>query len=123
MDQRMFSSIQYPKDIAPPAAPAPSPRLLFHSSPLSSPLSLFFQVLGWLLPAAAALLPAIDTIPPPLPSLSLQVQSPPPPFIPADCKRGFSPLDEKKKQAGWVPLVRSSKAEGKMNALLCVSAL
>ena len=56
----------------------------------------------------------------------LQVQSPPPPFIPADCKRGFSPLDEKKKQAvghGWVPLVRSSKTEGKMNALLCVSAL
>ena len=55
--------------------------------------ALFFQVLGWL-PAAALLAACYRRNP--SPSFSLQVQSPPPPFIPADCKRGFSPLDEKR---------------------------
>ena len=44
-------------------------------------------------------------------------------IYPCRLQTRFFPLGRKKKQAGWVPLVRSSKTEGKMNALLCVSAL
>ena len=59
----------------------------------------------------------------------LQVQSPPPPFIPADCKRGFPPWTKKEASgragtgARVSPLGQIFKDGRKMNALLCVSAL
>ena len=108
--ERRVSSIQYPKDIAPPApAPCASAPL-----PLKPPLSF-----SLVLVLSSARLAATGGGGPaacyrhnpssPSFSLSLQVQSPPPPFIPADCKRGFSPLDEKRsKQVGspWSDLQR-----------------